>query len=54
MEDGKLTRREIQVAFREGDFLAVESGLQGGEKLVVSDPGLAIEGTPVLVKGQEQ
>lgn len=54
VEDGKLTRREIQVAFREGDFLAVESGLQGGEKLVVSDPGLAIEGTPVLVKGQEQ
>lgn len=54
VKEGKLARQEIEVAFREGDYLAIESGLQGGEKLVISDPGLAIEGTPVLLKGQEK
>ena len=54
VEEGKLKRREVKVAFREGDMVAVEEGIGTGEQLVVSDPGLAIDGTPVKVTSQEK
>jgi multidrug efflux pump subunit AcrA (membrane-fusion protein) len=52
--DGKLARREIEIAFREGDLIAVKRGLEQGESLVVSDPGLAMDGSLVQVMTKER
>lgn len=54
VQDGKLARTEVEVAFREADLIAVESGLKAGDTIVTSDPGLAMDGTPVRVAGQEK
>lgn len=50
VEDGKLAVRKVEVAFRQGDLLAIAAGLKEGEKLVTSDPGFAMEGSPVEVE----
>lgn len=42
--DGKLRRREVEVSMFQTGFVALRSGLQPGELLVVSDPTPAIEG----------
>ncbi len=42
--ENRLEKREVQVAFRQSNFLCLESGLRKGETLVVSDPTPAIEG----------
>ncbi len=47
-EQGRLRKREIKIAFAQDDIVVVESGLVGGETVIVSDPTPAIEG--MLVK----
>ncbi len=42
--ENRLERRSVTVAFSQGGFSVIESGLVGGERLVVSDPTPAIEG----------
>lgn len=43
-EENRLQRRPVQVAFSQGGISVIEEGLDGGERLVVSDPTPAIEG----------
>ena len=43
-EQNRLVRHPVRVEFSQGDFFCVEDGLEGGERLVVSDPTPAIEG----------
>jgi multidrug efflux system membrane fusion protein len=43
-EENRLERRPVKVAFSQGAITVLESGLTGGERLVVSDPTPAIEG----------
>ncbi|NOX55534.1 MAG: HlyD family efflux transporter periplasmic adaptor subunit [Planctomycetes bacterium] len=45
--ESRLRRKEVQIAFGQSDFLCLRAGLQGGERLVVSDPAPAIEGMRV-------
>lgn len=52
--DGKLQRKRVEVAFREGDNVAIEQGLEEGEQLVISDPGLAMDGTLVQIAPQDR
>lgn len=40
----RLQRRPVEVAFQQGEFAVIGSGLAGGETLVVADPSPAIEG----------
>jgi RND family efflux transporter MFP subunit len=42
--DHRLQRRKVEVAMLQGDFLAIGSGLQAGELLVLTVPTQAIEG----------
>jgi RND family efflux transporter MFP subunit len=42
--ENRLERRPVEVAFSQGGFSVIDSGLSGGERLVVSDPTPAIEG----------
>ena len=42
--ENRLERRPVAVAFSQGGFSVIASGLSGGERLVVSDPTPAIEG----------
>jgi RND family efflux transporter MFP subunit len=42
--DGRLQRRRVEVEFTQSGFACLESGLDEGERLVVSDPTPAIEG----------
>ncbi len=46
-EEGRLRRRTVNIAFEQDDLIVLESGLQGGETIVVSDPSPAIEGMKV-------
>lgn len=43
-EDDRLRRREVEVAFTQAAFACLTSGLEEGERLIVSDPAPAIEG----------
>lgn len=43
----RLQRRPVQVLFAQVDFLCVENGLESGDRVIVSDPTPAIEGTLV-------
>ena len=45
----RLQRRKVQVAFTQSGFVAIESGLEAKEIIVVSDPTPAVEG--MLVDG---
>ncbi len=40
----RLQRRAVQVLFAQSDFLCIESGLETGDRVIVSDPTPAIEG----------
>ncbi len=42
--EDRLERRAVTVAFSQGGFSVIESGLAEGERLVISDPTPAIEG----------
>ena len=45
--EDRLRRREVQVAFAQADFICLRAGLEGGERLIVSDPTPAVEGMRV-------
>lgn len=50
-EDDRLQRRRVEVAFTQSSFVTLRAGLDAGERVVVSDPTPAIEGSlvdPVL------
>lgn len=47
--DGRLQRKPVTIEFRQGDQVAISEGLRAGEKIVISDPGLAIDGSLVEV-----
>ncbi len=50
----RLERRAVEVAFSQGGFSVISAGLQGGERIVVSDPTPAVEGmlvTPTVDPG---
>lgn len=53
VKDGRLARQQVSVAFRATDRVGIESGLKAGETLVTSDPGLAIDGSLVVVSGKD-
>ena len=43
-DNSRLERRPVEVAFSQGGFSVISTGLEGDERLVVSDPTPAIEG----------
>jgi len=45
--DDRLSSGMVTLAFAQDDFVVVETGLKGGERVVVSDPTPAIEGMKV-------
>ncbi len=45
--EGRLRKRNVTIAFAQGDLVVIESGLEGGERVIVSDPTPAIEGMKV-------
>jgi hypothetical protein len=47
-ENNRLVRKPVRSEFALGDFHCIADGLEGGERLVISDPSPAIEG--MLVK----
>lgn len=49
-KDGRLERRQVSVAFIQSSMVAVRSGIEPGEKIVVSELIPAIEG--MLLKGE--
>ncbi len=46
-DEGRLRRRTVRTAFAQGGLVVIESGLDGGETVIVSDPAPAIEGMKV-------
>jgi RND family efflux transporter MFP subunit len=42
--DNRLRRRDLTVLFAQADFVCIETGLEPGERVAVSDPTPAIEG----------
>lgn len=46
--EGRLEIRPVEVAFAQSDFAVVKSGLEVGEKIIVSDPIPAIAGMLVM------
>jgi RND family efflux transporter MFP subunit len=42
--DNRLVRQPVRTDFAQGDFYCIADGLEGGERLVISDPAPAIEG----------
>ena len=45
--DDRLAEREVKTAFSIDDVVVVGQGLQAGDRLVVSDPSIAIAGMTV-------
>lgn len=45
--EGRLRRQAVRIAFAQDDLVVLESGLAGGETVIVSDPVPAIEGMKV-------
>ena len=54
VENGRLLRRPVETAFTEGDYVALKSGAKAGDTVVVSDPGLAMDGSQVRIAGAEK
>lgn len=54
VKDGRLAQVEVEEAFREGDLVALQSGLEAGQEVVVSDPGLAMNDSLVTVAPKER
>ncbi len=46
--EDRLERRPVKLVFSQGGFSVVSEGLEGGERLVVSDPTPAVEGMLVV------
>jgi len=53
VEGGLLKRRDISIVWRNDEDAIVGSGLQGGDKLVLTALGQVPSGTPVSVAGEE-
>lgn len=53
VKDGRLARQNVSIAFRADDMVGIESGLEAGQTLVTSDPGLALDGSLVVVSGKD-
>jgi RND family efflux transporter MFP subunit len=51
--DGKADRREIDLGFREGDFVEALSGVDEGEQVVVVGQDGLSDGTPIRVLSEE-
>lgn len=51
--DGTLQRRSIERAFALGDFVVLNAGLEGGERLVLTDVVPALPGTPLETEVDE-
>ncbi len=52
--ENRLERRQVEIAFSQGDFTCVRSGLIPGETLVVSDPTPAVEGMLVVPTNDDE
>jgi len=46
-EERRLRARAVETAFQQDDLVVIAGGLQGGERVIVSDPAPAIEGMQV-------
>jgi multidrug efflux pump subunit AcrA (membrane-fusion protein) len=51
--NGKADRREVDLGFREGDFVEALSGVDEGEQVVVVGQDGLSDGTPVRVLSEE-
>ena len=47
LSDGALQRRQINVVYRQGDWVVVDAGLQAGDELVVTRLDLMFDGMKV-------
>jgi RND family efflux transporter MFP subunit len=54
VENERLRRREVEVAFSIQDFVCLSKGLSGNEALVVSDPIPAIDGMLLQTRPDEE
>lgn len=45
--DDRLERRQVSVAFRQGDLAVIGEGLSPGERVIVDDPVPALDGMPI-------
>jgi multidrug efflux pump subunit AcrA (membrane-fusion protein) len=54
VQEGRLKQVPVEEAFREGDLVAIKSGIRKGEQVVTSDPGLAMDGSLVTVATSER
>lgn len=54
VQEGRLKQVPVEEAFREGDLVALKSGISEGDQVVVSDPGLAMDGSMVTVATSER
>jgi len=46
-EDDRLERRQVSVAFRQGDLAVIGQGLSPGERVIVDDPVPALDGMSI-------
>ncbi len=53
-KDGVAERREVELGFKEGDFVEVTSGLAEGESVVVVGQDGLSDGTPIQLFGDER
>ena len=51
--DGKADRREVDLGFREGDFVEAKSGVSEGERVVVVGQDGLSDGTPIRILSEE-
>lgn len=45
--DDRLERRQVSVAFRQGDLAVIGEGLSPGERVIIDDPVPALDGMPI-------
>lgn len=49
VKDGKLLRKEIDIAWQNANFAILAQGVNAGEKLVITPLGQVNSGTPVAI-----
>lgn len=54
MDGGRLDVRTVDVALRDADYAYIESGLSGGERVVVSQLATVEEGKPLRLKDESR
>ena len=50
MEDGKLSIRTVEIAFRDADYAYVTDGLRDNDRVVTTNLATVVEGAPLRVK----